>query len=107
MKIVRNNIIPFKGFKAINLFGILFCRKNAVIGSVLLNHERIHTAQMKEMLYVFFYIWYGIEWLIRAIMYWDCKMAYRNILFEQEAYWYDDDMDYLKNRKHFAWFEFR
>ena len=53
MKIVRNNIIPFKGYKAVNLFGILFVRDDAVIGSVDINHESIHTAQMKEMLYVF------------------------------------------------------
>lgn len=34
MKIVRNNIIPFKGYKAVNLFGILFVRGDSVIGSV-------------------------------------------------------------------------
>ena len=28
MIIIRNNIIPFKGFAAINLFGILFIRKD-------------------------------------------------------------------------------
>lgn len=67
MKIVRNNIIPFKGYKAVNLFGILFVRGDSVIGSVDINHESIHTAQMKEMLYVFFYLWYGIEWLVRLV----------------------------------------
>lgn len=44
MEIVRNNIIPFKGYKAVNLFGILFVRDDAVIGSVDINHESIHTA---------------------------------------------------------------
>lgn len=29
MKIVRNHFIPFKGFMAVNLFGILFVRKEA------------------------------------------------------------------------------
>ena len=48
MKIVRNNIIPFKGYKAVNLFGILFVRGDAVISSTDINHESIHTAQMKE-----------------------------------------------------------
>lgn len=29
MKIIYNDIIPFKGYKAINLFGIVFARKSA------------------------------------------------------------------------------
>lgn len=31
MKIIRNNLIPFKGYKAINLFGILFASEDAVV----------------------------------------------------------------------------
>ena len=42
MKIVRNNIIPFPGYKAVNIFGILFVRKNANIKPEDLNHEEIH-----------------------------------------------------------------
>lgn len=37
MKIIRNNIIPFKGFKAINLFGILFVRGNAELSDEVIN----------------------------------------------------------------------
>lgn len=40
MIIIRNNIIPFKGFSAINLFGILFVRKDAVISEKTINHEK-------------------------------------------------------------------
>lgn len=65
MKIIRNNILPFGRYKVLNLFGLLFVKKNAIIGPIVINHESIHTAQMKEMLYIPFYIWYGIEWLIR------------------------------------------
>lgn len=86
MKIIYNNIIPFKGFIAINLFGVLFVRKDAVISEQTINHEKIHTAQMKEMLYIFFYLWYIIEWLIRLFM---KGNAYRNISFEKEAYNHD------------------
>ena len=46
MKIIRNNIIPLPGFRAINLFGLLFVRKGVRIDPVLLNHEAIHTQQM-------------------------------------------------------------
>ena len=53
MKIIYNDIIPFKGYKAINLFGIVFARKSArPLSDKNKNHEAIHTAQMKELLYV-------------------------------------------------------
>lgn len=103
MKIVRNNIIPFKGYKAVNLFGILFVRGDAVISSTDINHEEIHTAQMKEMLYVFFYLWYVIEWLVRLVMYRNAHTAYRNISFEREAYMNQGSMSYLQVRGRYAW----
>lgn len=102
MKIIYNNIIPFPGYKAINLFGLLFVRKGAVMSEEDINHESIHTAQMKEMLYIFFYIWYIIEWVIRLFK---KGNAYRNISFEQEAYSNEDNLEYLKDRKHYAWFK--
>lgn len=102
MKIIYNNIIPFPGYKAINLFGLLFVRKNAIMSEEDINHESIHTAQMKEMLYIFFYIWYIIEWVIRLFK---KGNAYRNISFEQEAYSNEDNLEYLKDRKHYAWFK--
>lgn len=68
MKIVRNNIIPFKGFLAINLFGILFVRGDSYISPQVINHEKIHTAQMRELLYIPFYLWYVLEWIIRLFM---------------------------------------
>lgn len=101
MKIICNNIIPFKGFKCINLFGILFARKGAYIGEKTLNHEAIHTAQMKEMLYVGFYVWYFVEWLIELCHY--GTTAYHTNTFEREAFSNDDDLAYLANRKRFAW----
>lgn len=100
MIIIRNNIIPFKGFTAINIFGILFARKDAVINDVTINHESIHTEQMKEMLYVFFYVWYLIEWIIRLFM---KGNAYRNISFEKEAYSNDKISNYITSRKKYTW----
>ena len=62
MKIVYNKWIPFKGFYAINLFGIYFIReqyKDTKISEKTLNHEAIHTEQMKELGYIYSFI-YGI-----------------------------------------------
>lgn len=44
MKIIYNNIIPFPGFAAINLFGIMFARNGVNITNKTINHESIHTA---------------------------------------------------------------
>lgn len=102
MKVIYNSLIPFKGFIAINLFGIVFARKEyKELSRRTLNHEAIHTAQMKEMLYVFFYLWYVIEWIIKLFRY--GHNAYENISFEREAYAFQSDRCYLKVRKHYAW----
>lgn len=107
MKIIRNNILPPHGFKAINLFGILFVRKNASIDEVTLNHEAIHTAQMKELLYVFFYILYLIDWLIGLVVYgFDTKRAYREICFEKEAYENQEDLGYMEKRNLFNFLKY-
>ena len=102
MKIVRNKYIPFAGYKAINLFGILFVKNNTKIDEVTINHERIHTAQMRELLYILFYIWYVMEWFIRLFL---KESAYRNISFEREAYQNGSDLNYLNDRRVFAWFK--
>ena len=100
MKIVRTSILPFHGFSAINLLGILFVHHGVYLSNELINHERIHTAQQRELLYVFFYIIYIIEWLVRLTM---RGNAYRNISFEREAYANQRNLDYLKSRRLFAW----
>ena len=103
MKIVRNKILPPKGFSAINLFGVLFCKPNTRISDRLVNHESIHTAQMKELLYVPFYLLYGAEWLVKFIKNgFKGHTAYRNLSFEKEAYNNEHDLNYLKTRQHYA-----
>lgn len=97
MKIIYNNIIPFPGFSAMNLFGIIFARKSAKpLKDSTIRHEAIHTAQMKDLLYIFFYLIYVLEWFVRLFM---KGNAYRNILFEKEAYDNQGYPDYLKTRR--------
>ena len=102
MRIIRNNILPFKGFSSMNLFGILLMGKNARLGEKTLNHERIHAAQWRELWYVGFILWYLVEWLIRLPF----GNAYRNISFEREAYANDDNSTYLGTRKRFAFVKY-
>ena len=56
--LIHNRFLPFGPFLAINLFGIIFVRKGRAFAPVDLNHERIHTRQMRELLYVPFYLIY-------------------------------------------------
>ena len=107
MKIIYNEFIPFKNFIAINLFGILFVRKeykDRGLGKNIINHEEIHTAQIKEMGYVFFYIWYAVEWIVRLCI--DYRTAYRNISFEKEAYSNEYNLHYLEGRRHYSWIKY-
>ena len=106
MRIVMNNTIPVKGFVAMNLFGVLFIRRDEWIDLsdedklVTVKHENIHTAQMRELLFLPFYIIYVLEWFIQLFIH--PKSAYRSISFEREAYANQTDINYLTNRKHFA-----
>ena len=104
MKVIINNILPPKGFKCINLFGILFCRKQ--LNEADINHESIHTKQGQELLWIGFYLQYVIEYLIRLIIYRDTWIAYKTISFERESYYNQSNLSYLNNRKHYSWFKY-
>lgn len=99
-KIVHIRRFPIKGgFYAINIFGIIFSVQE--LNAEELNHERIHTAQQQELLYVGFYVWYALEWLCLLIKYRNGIKAYFNIRFEKEAYRHQNNLLYLKFRKHY------
>jgi hypothetical protein len=105
MKIIFNKIIPFGSYSTINLFGVLFT-KSTYLSDKTLNHEAIHSVQMKEMFYIGFYIWYIIEHIIRLFQYKNQKDAYYAISFEKEVYENDDNLDYLKDREVFSWWKY-
>nr|DAX04788.1 MAG TPA: hypothetical protein [Bacteriophage sp.] len=103
MKVIRNRLIPFKGFKCINLFGVLFVRSDSVMSDLDFNHEAIHTSQMKELLYFPFYLLYVSEWLYRLFKTrGNFKEAYRTITFECEAYSNQNNFEYIKIRKPYS-----
>lgn len=43
MKVIYNRLIPFKGYKCVNLFGVLFVREGCTMTATDYNHEAIHT----------------------------------------------------------------
>ncbi len=104
MRIIYNNIIPFKGFTAINLFGVIFARKEyKPLSEKTIMHEAIHTAQMRDLCYIWFYVIYLLEWLYRLPKQFRTgQSAYRNVSFEREAYKKQKCKTYLSYRKPFA-----
>lgn len=94
-----------KGY-CLNLFGVYFSREVDWIDKYVINHERIHDAQQRELLFLPFYILYFLEWLFRLLQYRNQDRAYRNISFEREAYTHGHDLDYLNRRKKYAFIRF-
>lgn len=87
----------------LNLFGVYLARDTRWIDRYVINHERIHDAQQRELFYIPFYILYLLEWLCRLIQYRNLDRAYRNISFEREAYAHGDDLSYLSRRPRHAY----
>ena len=102
MKTIVNRFIPFKGFKAINLFGVVFVREGMKMKPYDYNHGAIHSAQMKELFYIPFYLFYVSEFLYHLIRKRKWKDAYRAISFEKEAFANQSNYRYLDTRSNFA-----
>ncbi|MCL9769117.1 hypothetical protein NAT47_01675 [Flavobacterium sp. HXWNR69] len=104
--IVFKYLVP-KGFRGLTLFPFVFLlNKKDKTNAVLLNHERIHIKQQLELLVVFFFVWYGLEFVFRLIQFRDKAKAYQNISFEREAYQFEQDLDYVNKRNLFSFFSF-
>lgn len=130
MKIIKNKWFPFRGYKAINLFGLVFTKSE--LSDVDKNHEAIHTRQIIECFILglvimiiligltslgwiwilssipFYYIWYAIEYIIVYIKNLDDTQndRYHEVSFEEEAYNYDNNLAYLHFRKPFSWLKY-
>ncbi len=103
-KIFKSRLMPKR--YCMNLFGSIWARDTSWIDRDVINHERIHTAQMKELLFIPFYICYLIEWLIRLLQYQNWNKAYTNISFEREAYTHGHNLSYLKTRKRYSFLNY-
>lgn len=111
-------------------FGIYFKKQIYLDNLYIVNHEKIHWAQQTEMLiagaimslisiilmiifgwslwwlllyipfpFLFFYIEYILEWVLKLF-------TYDNLSTEREANAHENDLNYLKTRKPFAWLKY-
>lgn len=127
MIIWKQRFLPVKGYKAVFFAGILFVRKEVKMIDKDMNHEKIHSHQFAEMSIIgliisspfavsnwwallfgilLFYVWYGVEFVIRLIKIRNRHVAYKSISFEREAYQNDDNLQYLEKRKKFAFIKY-
>lgn len=108
MKIVYCSWFPFKGYKAITLLRWIVVRNDqrACFTSADYNHECIHYEQEKELWFIGFYLLYIIDFALTMLYFWNWRKAYRNVVFEREAYDRQHDMQYLQHRQRFAWLKY-
>jgi len=102
-------IITFNWPLAITLapFGVYVNQKYRTLENVsekTKNHESIHWQQQLELLIIFFYVLYLLEWIVKFFA--DANNAYKNLSSEREAYTFDDDLNYLKTRKRYRWLKY-
>lgn len=69
----------------------------------IINHEKIHLRQQLELFILPFYIFYLINYLINLFKYKNHDEAYRDIVFEKEAYTNENNINYLKSRSWYSW----
>ncbi|MCG9791281.1 hypothetical protein [Flavobacterium algicola] len=104
--VVTKYLTP-KSFRGLTLFPFVFMKYAAdKVNVVFINHEKIHLKQQIELLIIPFFLWYGLEYLIRLIQYKDKYIAYKNISFEREAYANESNLDYLHQRKAFKFLSY-
>lgn len=100
MIVIISRLLRKTQINGITLFPFILLRKKEFRhDKVLLHHERIHLRQQAELLLIFFYLWYLVDFLIQYVKHKNVAKAYRNIIFEREAYAEEANFGYLKKRK--------
>ena len=96
-----------KGFVGVTLYPFIFLkREDLKHDAELINHEKIHLKQQQELLIVFFFLFYLIEWTVKFLKYRNKFLAYKNLSFEREAYRNQDNLYYLEKRKIWAFLNY-
>jgi hypothetical protein len=91
---------PWLHVSGIALFPFILVKyKSLNRDNSLVRHELIHIAQQIELLIIPFYIFYLLNYLINLLYYLNHDKAYRNIVFEREAYSNENKENYLSSRK--------
>lgn len=85
-----------KIFSGITIYPFIIIKKKHEHNAVVINHEKIHLRQQKELFIILFFVCYFVNWIFNLIRYRNFDKAYRQIIFEREAYQNQSNLDYLK-----------
>jgi len=85
---------------------ILLREKKFADDRAIMNHELIHHRQEIELLIIPFYLLYVVNYFVNRFRYRTHHEAYREIIFEREAYSNESDFEYLKERKLFSFLRY-
>jgi hypothetical protein len=97
-------IVPNLPAQAMALYPfMLFKNKELQFKERIIRHEQIHFRQQIELLILFFYVFYLLNYLINLLRFGNHEKAYLNISFEREAYENEHDLQYLERRRIFSW----
>jgi len=106
MIIFSRLLIP-KNYNGLAIYPFIFLKNRSLSkNDVLINHERIHLRQQLELLLVFFFIWYILEFMLNLVRYRNWNKAYRHISFEKEAYVNEMNPNYLIDRKFWSFIKY-
>lgn len=90
--LVKNKIIPFKGFKGITIQPFVFYREELELSEKM--HELVHVEQQRKYSPFLFFIIYIIDYLIELSYYkknnLNPYLQYKKIKFEVEQYNYEN-----------------
>lgn len=107
MIIVCQRLLKNTKINGITLFPFIFIKNpEDKKNRVLINHEKIHIRQQLELLIIFFYILYMVEYYYHFFRLKNAYQAYKSISFEREAYAMENDLNYLKKRKFWSFTKF-
>lgn len=107
MFVIINKYLILNRFDGVVLWPFIFLRRPGLReNKVFMNHERIHLKQQLELLVLFFYIWYLVEFFLRYLQYDNSFEAYQNISFEREAYANENNLEYIKNRNFWSFLKY-
>ena len=108
MILVSHKILTKMKVNGITLFPFIILRnKDFKNNKILINHEKIHLRQQLELLIIFFYIWYVVEYYYWLVKLKNKHLAYRNISFEREAYVMEEDLNYFETRKFWSFWKYK
>ena len=99
--------VPSLKVNGMTLFPFILVRERSLKHNpVLINHEKIHLYQQLELLIFPFYFLYLVNYLLNLVRYRNHFQAYKNIVFEREAYARESDLSYIKSRGIWSWIKF-